>query len=335
MFRLIKGSDGFSINKIGVVIDSDKQIKNTYTNKDGYKTVSIRVNNIWKTYTVQKLMGVAFFGLPINSIKFIMNHIDGNKLNNYYKNLEISTVLLNNIHAAVLNGTDENPKILVKKQNEVRLISNLQKASIEFGVSILEIWNCIKNRKLINGFELTHYAFGQKIPKQLHKRTFRKTGLKRSLKFIDTKTKEIKIFTSIKEAAEYFNVKSNHVHICITKNKIKLFMKRYIIINSNADETQYLDYTPGINTHGGCSIITVDLMNKTITIYPTAKNFIIDNELSKKAVYRILKQNKFEELGGFIFSYLTTENCNKLKEILQHISFNCPEINEINCKVER
>lgn len=60
---------------------------------NGYLTVGLRS----KTHTIHRLVACAFIGQP--SEKLVVNHIDGNKLNNHVANLEFVTSGQNNSHA--------------------------------------------------------------------------------------------------------------------------------------------------------------------------------------------------------------------------------------------
>jgi predicted XRE-type DNA-binding protein len=66
-------------------------------NKDGYLQISLSKNGIFKNYYVARLVA-AYFVINLD-IKPLINHIDGNKKNNYFNNLEWVTVRENNLHA--------------------------------------------------------------------------------------------------------------------------------------------------------------------------------------------------------------------------------------------
>lgn len=60
-------------------------------------TVTLSKNGICKQHRVHQLVAKAF--IENNNNRISINHIDGNPLNNHYKNLEWCTQLENNIHA--------------------------------------------------------------------------------------------------------------------------------------------------------------------------------------------------------------------------------------------
>jgi hypothetical protein len=60
------------------------------TLRNGYKSVSLSHNNIRKTVNIHKLVAEAFLQIPDEG-KYVVNHKDENKLNNYLDNLEYIT----------------------------------------------------------------------------------------------------------------------------------------------------------------------------------------------------------------------------------------------------
>lgn len=64
--------------------------------RDGYERVVLTKNGVRKTYTVHKLVALAYIPNPEN--KATINHIDGNKRNNNVLNLEWATEKENQIH---------------------------------------------------------------------------------------------------------------------------------------------------------------------------------------------------------------------------------------------
>ena len=90
----------YIITKEGIVynIETEQILKSTIYNA-GYYRVNIQLGKrgIYKTLLLHRLIGEGFIPNPNNFP--VINHIDGNKLNNNIDNLEWCTYLHNNLHA--------------------------------------------------------------------------------------------------------------------------------------------------------------------------------------------------------------------------------------------
>lgn len=69
--------------------------------KQGYQVYRLSVNNKLKAYRANRLVAYLFLEVPSNYNELVVNHKDGNKLNNHYTNLEWCTYDYNNYHARV------------------------------------------------------------------------------------------------------------------------------------------------------------------------------------------------------------------------------------------
>lgn len=100
MWREAKTLKGrYLINEYGEIKSkiTDKILKKQ-VNIFGYYQVTIRPNiNEIKTIRLHTIVAEAFIGEKPKG--YVINHKDGNKKNNYYKNLEYVTSSENNIHA--------------------------------------------------------------------------------------------------------------------------------------------------------------------------------------------------------------------------------------------
>ena len=93
----------YKISNYGRVKSLRKQVKilKARIDKKGYNHYAIRKDNKIYEKKAHRLVAQAFIPNPENKPQ--VNHLDGNKLNNYYKNLEWCTNGENQIHSYVLN----------------------------------------------------------------------------------------------------------------------------------------------------------------------------------------------------------------------------------------
>ena len=106
--KQIESNKNYFISKDGKVIRNGKTLKPNVNNK-GYYSVKLYLDGIYKYATVHRLVAKAFVSNP-NNYSYV-NHIDGNKQNNKYTNLEWCTNSHNLKHAYQLglkSATGEN-----------------------------------------------------------------------------------------------------------------------------------------------------------------------------------------------------------------------------------
>jgi hypothetical protein len=116
----IEGLEKYQVTEDGRVYNTKtdvyrKQLINPY----GYCTVSIMINTKRKVFQVHRLVALAFCendGYPI------VNHIDGDKQNNHYSNLEWCSHAHNRLHSARVLGHNSS-KHLFKAGNSSRSIT--------------------------------------------------------------------------------------------------------------------------------------------------------------------------------------------------------------------
>jgi hypothetical protein len=88
----------YYITEDGKVYRDGKELSTSLTNK-GYKTLRMTLNGLRKHLSIHR--GVAELYVPNPDNKPCVNHIDGNKLNNHYTNLEWVTYKENTQHMLV------------------------------------------------------------------------------------------------------------------------------------------------------------------------------------------------------------------------------------------
>ena len=86
----------YFVSEDGGIFRDGKELSTSLTNK-GYKDVSISINGKRKHLSVHRTVALLYVPNPNNLPQ--VNHIDGNKLNNHYTNLEWVTNQQNRTHA--------------------------------------------------------------------------------------------------------------------------------------------------------------------------------------------------------------------------------------------
>lgn len=86
-----------------------------YFTSDGYKRVALTKNGKAKHILVHRLVSMTFHGIPDNHAELEVNHIDENKENNHYSNLEWCSHLKNMRHSPWINDR-------INKANSVSVI---------------------------------------------------------------------------------------------------------------------------------------------------------------------------------------------------------------------
>lgn len=93
------------------------KVKISFNNVDNYYAVTIKGNDRkYKTFYTHVLVCIVFNSKKpksLNGERWTVNHLDGNKHNNYYKNLEWTTQSLNMIHALKTGLRKDNIPIIV------------------------------------------------------------------------------------------------------------------------------------------------------------------------------------------------------------------------------
>lgn len=101
-YRAIPGFDGYSISDDGAVMGKNGHELSRYK-FDGYYYVEPTIDGVTVSQRVSRLVGLAWVENKDPDRFTIINHLDGNKLNNHYSNLEWTDYSGNNYHA-VANG---------------------------------------------------------------------------------------------------------------------------------------------------------------------------------------------------------------------------------------
>ena len=132
IFKAIEGYEGlYEVSECGCVRSLDRYVNGSKSdkvfkkgvelshavNRKGYAFLKLSKNGIGKCVTVHKLVASTFLKRPDNATQ--VNHLDGDKLNNHYKNLKWCTQS-ENIRHAFDNGLNKGSMIGVFGENHPR-----------------------------------------------------------------------------------------------------------------------------------------------------------------------------------------------------------------------
>ena len=87
----------YFITNDGIVFNTEGRILTTFVSNSGYKRVTLFINKKRIKYSIHRLVAMMFIGELGDNV---VNHKDGNKMNNSVENLEIITQKENSHHAS-------------------------------------------------------------------------------------------------------------------------------------------------------------------------------------------------------------------------------------------
>lgn len=124
----------YLINEYGMVVSLQKKtpkIRKPEIDKDGYLKVTLRIKRKSKKFFVHRL--VAYMFCKGYSKHKVVNHKDGKKNNNYYKNLEWVYHLENEKHASdnFLKANGERNVLCKHKDEIVHLVCQMLEENIK------------------------------------------------------------------------------------------------------------------------------------------------------------------------------------------------------------
>lgn len=304
--KTIPIATSFKISEDGKVFGPNGE-QNYYRNGDGYVTVAILTNEgIWVTFGVHRLLCITY--KPIDDYTVMTsNHIDGDKENNTVGNVEWLTAGMNNIHGTLLNRFTKRPLIKAKSIDHTLILNDIADAENYFGVDLDTVWNAIKNKTKLNEFEVTFIKSNDpEVLKKLNDEIGTVDGYFRSVKMLDLLTDEVKVYSSMHQAAREHGVIVTYIRNRISvQDRPKVFNKRYVIIDVTKDFNFLTDEVRNdLLSRGSKAVIAYSLKDKKFKEYDSAYSFIKENGISKKSVTVRLKKRQIKETTGWLYSYI-------------------------------
>jgi hypothetical protein len=124
--------------------------------KNGYYYCYFTDNGKMRAFRVHRIIAKLFVENSDPELNTIVNHIDGNRLNNHYKNLEWTTIAGNNQHAADNNLTGKTKRRISQYKNDklIKIFDTVVEAAASIDVNTGRIVEACKGRRdEIGGFE--------------------------------------------------------------------------------------------------------------------------------------------------------------------------------------
>lgn len=317
MLQPIPFTKGFTASASGIIHGPEGNVRNQYTNGDGYKTASVLMEDgRWVTFGVHRLIALAFKPPETDHLLLTVNHIDGDILNNTPPNVEWVSNRDNIIHGTLLNRFNHRPLIACSKDKETFWLNDLYDAAYHFEQDIDFIWARIKDSELIDGWKVEHVKSSDKrIAKMKIARP--NPGRKaRGIRMWNLISGVVKDFDSMADAAKFFKVETTHIRIRVsTPGFPKIFKRAWVIVDME-EGFDFLvpDVIALLVSRGAKPILCYNPSLNVYEEYSSAYGFLKKYPaLSKKAITTRLKKGQLTPSDGWIVKIIENRTQDKVK----------------------
>lgn len=284
---------GYSVNCNGEVYSyHTNRFLKCYVNHQGYKILTcFNKREISKYVKVHRLVAFHFVPLPLefngNYDLATIDHIDCNKLNNHYTNLEWVTGE-ENLKRAWRNGLcDDNLKPIVILDKETRMTYNFSSSAeaarfLNLGDDSIRSYFRNNRKGYVANRYIPGYANDEEFIEKLNDidamiKEADSNMKRRPVFIIDKNSPEIRKFLSGREAERELSLYENAISDYLNKNRTGYIAGRYIPIY--ADDPFFeskLNNIEAMIKEANCnstpyvrSVVCTDLINNTINEYPS------------------------------------------------------------------
>jgi hypothetical protein len=107
LWKQIHKYDNYSVSNTGEIKNNTTSRILKYYIRNGYKSVTLSIKNVKKTFNIHTIVAEHFLQKPHNK-NYVVNHKDENKLNNHLENLEYITYKENTIYSMTSKRSKNN-----------------------------------------------------------------------------------------------------------------------------------------------------------------------------------------------------------------------------------
>lgn len=319
-------SPGFYISPDGkVVMDGEGKRRNFYRNGDGYVTTAVKVNGVWVTLGVHRLVLLTY--KPRDDAEdLVANHLDLDKSNNDISNLEWLTVEMNNVHASVFESNPVTDRVVGVKDDTKIHYRNVQAVSIVTKVPASVVWSSIRDGLPLDGWRFYHNHRSKLSGVLPNKPNFNHRddsgrAKSRGVKAKSFITSEINTYPTITACAKALGVVPSAITQLLQSSTVRLLSGEYAVVDVDADFPAGSEVEGLIGSCGGISkeVLTYH-PDLGWEIYPSASSFVRLRGLSRKGVTTRLKRNKVSEYCNWVFGYMNDTNSKLMRDLVMKSS---------------
>lgn len=286
-FYKILDHSKYTITKQGIITNTKPFAGGGYWNTvltgtisgSGYLTYRLTDDKgVTKSWGIHRLLAWVFLAGFENIDGLVVNHLDGNKLNNGLDNLEITTYQENIEHAGRLGLTDKCKPMMIRnvKTKKVMNFPSIRKASEYLNTSVDVI-----AARLVNGEEIIYSDFNQY---KLGEKDFRELevgnvldqihfGRKQRIYKRCLKTNTITVFDSCRELAKELEVSEASISVWV-RLKTQPVLKGLVQIQLAKELTDWVDHDDPLKVYESFNktrVVCVELSNGETKVCLSAK----------------------------------------------------------------
>ncbi|EBW9734498.1 hypothetical protein DQR70_05840 [Salmonella enterica subsp. enterica serovar Oslo] len=322
--EIIPFASRYEISSYGDIWDDyGKKLKQSCS-REGYRSVTIHLDDgRYKNYRVNRIVLASFVDdEPFFNPTIHANHRDLVILNNHYSNLEWLSAELNNIHAALFSDTGRTVKLVADHRRGSQMcFNNIMQASDELCIHELDIWDCVKLGVSYRGWSFRHRGYSDKVPDSIRLPSIPKTP-RRPVLVKDISSGIVREFSSMSEVARALDVGVSSVRSALNGDKPRLLIGKYQVVNEG-DKFPVItkERIKELSDRNGKEVFVFDLKSNRVIYYPSAKEFYLGYQLSKKRVTSLLAERKVCVVDDTVFCY---SDDHELRSVIMR-TYGCPE----------